>query len=121
MPCPLVSLRISEAKSCAERATSRPSSRARANSTTSSMNEHALAHTQARLSKKRVVGCHKDFWYARGLHKVQISGNLNQQSFMRQDIFSLCAPTYQAHHTLTWLPRAHQRANGVNFARKFQA
>ena len=67
------------------------------------------------------MGSHEDFWYPCRLHKIQVLGNFNQQAFMHNDVFRLCSPTCQAHHSLTRLPGLHQWSDSIYFARKFKS
>src|SRR2546425_2054159 len=89
--------------------------------TSGGMNQHTFAHLQACLRKESIVSSHKDLWHTGRLHKIQVVGNFNQQAFMSQDVLSLPSTTCQAHHSLPRLPRAYQRPNIVNHARKFKS
>ena len=62
----------------------------------------------------------KDFGNASRLDKVQVIRYFHQQSLVGEDVFCLRSATCQAHDSLSRLPHAYLRPDGIDFAGKFE-
>jgi hypothetical protein len=85
------------------------------------MNQYAFIRAKGRLNPQSVMGRDKGLWDGGGFFPAQISRNLHQSTFMRDQILGLCSASDKAHYALSWLPELDGVSDTLDFAGKLHS